>query len=184
MPNGKVLSKALVDMRGDTTGTYQLIMQVFAPAVVTKGKMTEGIMCGSCWSDIVSISDEAFVILVIMNSWNTWVPEDLKIVDHNWPRDAPVWSTAGQGKTACKFGGWKQTGVEKYTGLFKQVRQDRSNSDACQAFDKKMEERVVETLSGKNKKKMNLQNGDKEVSNEPDGSLVLSAVAETITEMW
>ena len=185
MPNGKALNQALVDKRGDTTGTYQLLMQVFAPAVVTKGTMTDGIMTGLCWSNIVSISDEAFVILGLINAWNTWVPEDLKITDDKWPQDTPAYSTCGQGKTAAKFNGWSLAGVKRYAEIFQQVRHNRSDLDACLDFDEKMEKVIVEQLSDKNRKKMNRHNGaNEDVSNGPAESF-LSEVADTIADgMW
>jgi hypothetical protein len=185
MPKGTVLRNVIKTMRRDTTGTYAFIMKVFAPAVVTNKKMTNGVMCDKAWSSIVSVSDEAFILLALLNAWNTWVTDDLKIPfsDEEWPQDKQVWSTDGQGSAAAKYKGWAKTGLEYYATLFKAVRQDRCDNEQNNAFNIKMSGLMKETLSKKNKAKLERQNGERTGTTNAPVESFYSSMLDTIQDM-
>jgi hypothetical protein len=114
-------------MRIDTTDTYKLIMVVFGPGCVTSKYLTNKTMAGVAWSDIVTAQDEAFILLVLLNYWNAWFPDNLKILTDNWNQDSAMWSTKGVGKNWSPFGGWDVAAHNLYTKLFEKVRENRSD---------------------------------------------------------
>jgi hypothetical protein len=154
MPNGAVLLRIVAKMRADTTELYKLLMVVFAPGVVTKNHLNSGIMSGKSWSSLVTVSDEAFVLLVLLNSWNTWVTDALKINNEAYPMDATVWSTAGKGKNWRKFLGWSRDGVLRYAQLFRAVKADRINQARSDLFDEQMRDAIIKTMSKKHQNQL------------------------------
>jgi hypothetical protein len=86
LPEGDAILTAVRDMRQDTTGVYQLLLSIFVPAFVTRAIMIRGIKEGKSWSDMVSVSDEAFVVVFVLNFWNTLVTGiTKKITAEDWP---------------------------------------------------------------------------------------------------
>ena len=171
MPNGATLHAVIDCMHQDRTGTYQLLMLVFAPAIRNAKYVKNEIMCGKAWSDSITISDEAFVLLAVLNGWNTWAPESLKIKDTNWPKNEACWSSAGKGSTWCKFVGWKDEGVKLYTELFDKVSQDHSDVERNKAFDVKMRELIIKTLPSTSQDKLTKANQVRDTSTIAPGNL-------------
>lgn len=84
LPDATTLFEAIGGMRKDETSWYRWIMTTFAPAVVTRHKLIEGIKANLKWSEIVTTSDEAFIITMVLNYWNAWVPVSKKITMVHW----------------------------------------------------------------------------------------------------
>ena len=157
MPNGATLRTAIANMRKDQTGTYHLLMRVFGPAIVTSSHIKNAIMNGTEWTTAVTDSDEAFLLLALLNGWNTWAPENLKIDNENWPKSSPKWSDAGRGGNWTKFCGWKRAAIKEYAALVRAVRQDRLDVESNINFNARMREVIILTLSKECQRK--LENG-------------------------
>ena len=156
MPTGAVFRHVINgSMRMDTSDTYKLIMLVFAPGCVTSKHLTNKIMAQVAWSDIVTAQDEAFILLALLNYWNEWFPDNLKILTSDWKPDSAMWSTKGVGKNWSPFGGWDVAAHDLYKNLFDKVIVDRSDPVRNSAFDAAMHPLIIASFSAKNKKKMN-----------------------------
>ena len=84
-------------------------------------------------SEVVTVSDEAFLLLVLENHWNTLHDPD----DENGDT-----STKAKGKYTVKgtnetFKGWTEAGIKWYNEIYRSVQQDRE--DAEEAEDKAKE---------------------------------------------
>jgi hypothetical protein len=188
IPTGNTLLYGLAAMREDDSNTYNLLMSTLSPAVVTKGTMNNGIINGTPWSEIVSISDEAFIILEVLNSWNTWVPDDYKIavddgpedlpppapgVDRIWPQDTTVWSAQGRSSEWRHFVGWAKESIRYYVTLMNSIAEDRADPAKNDAFDAIMRYHIIEGMSETNKAKV-ASNSNNDTANQ-DTSQVSTA---------
>jgi hypothetical protein len=69
-------------------------------------------------SQSISVSDEAFALLLLLNDWDKWHAE----------QEAPprkidaLYTSSTQGNK--KFLGWSDAGIAKYNSLFKQKERD------------------------------------------------------------
>ena len=128
-----------------------LLMSLFAPAVTTTTYLKEQIESGVPWSQAVTVSDETFVLLVLLNFWNVWAQEELKITQPDRPKDKAVWSTKGHGKYWSKFAGWDSRGIDRYVELLTAVEKNRSDVILNTSFDEEMRKQVITTLLLKRK---------------------------------
>jgi hypothetical protein len=147
MPNGAMVEKIIDLMRDDTTGTYKLLMLVLAPGLVTKNKIANGMVNGTNWSEIVTVSDEAFLMMALLNYWNTWVQDNLKLTRTDFHQDKTQWSTAGRGKTWCKYNGWDTGAITVMVSCQKAVVANRANRERNDKFDEDMRALIIPTLS-------------------------------------
>ena len=139
---------AISKMRQDTTGTYHLLMRVFAPAIVTSGHIKNEIANGALWTAAVTETDEAFILLALKNGWNTWAPEHLKITAEGWHQTRPLWSEKHRGGNWCKFVGWDPVALQEYSALMAAVHQDRcSEETGNNNFNATMRQLIIPTLS-------------------------------------
>mgnify|MGYP003551515233 FL=1 len=150
--------------RSDTTGTYLLLMMVFAPAIVTSAYLKNKIKCQKNWSEIVTASDEAFILLALLSSWNTFVSENLKITSDEWPKKEARWSTAGRGKNWSKFVGWKPESIVLNMSLFDEVTKDRADLERNKTFDQKIKTLVIDTMSQRDQNNINKVTNDRTVT--------------------
>ena len=89
-------------------------------------------------SDFVTFSDEAFALLLIENSWDTWkkaVQDEKSNVDASNARRRGV--NGLQTKYTCNGakvranGGWRKEGHQRFRELKKEVIEDRKNEKAA-----------------------------------------------------
>lgn len=174
MPTGQELLDVLGNMRADTTGTYKLLMHIFGPAIKTKKVMDNAIFNDVPWTETVTISDEAMIILLVLNFWNIWVPDHLKIgptlspanlpalpdnAKRTWPQDRAVWSTRGRCASAAKMQGWADESIAYYKILSLQVAANRNNAQRNQVFDMDLRAMAIEAMSKTNKEALARKNG-------------------------
>jgi hypothetical protein len=79
-------------------------------------------------SEFVTVSDEAYTMIVIENSYKRWLAEANdpdKVNRENWPN--ALWTADPQG--ACLFNGWKREGITKYGKLMFAIRDRRELKD-------------------------------------------------------
>ena len=156
LPNGSVFLKVLENKRSDTTGIYELFMSIFGPAVTTAKYLKSKIENGVKWSDAVSVSDEAFISLALLNYWNSWVSDDLKIKDDPiYPLDKAVWSTAGRGTNWKQYVGWDKAALKKFVTITEEVQADReADLRQSEKFDANLRLEVIKTMSAKCRQKL------------------------------
>ena len=136
---------------GKISPVYRDMMLLFTKPLVTRDRIkSEG---GTVpWSSLVSASDEAFIVLQILNAWNVWNAEDetmLAPVDKGWAASGKtLYTVRNNNKTRDKEGqaggdagqvgsqsdekvvheqrgGWTTKGLKKYVELMKLVKADR-----------------------------------------------------------
>ena len=110
--------------------------------MVLSGIMNNEILNHTAWSKIVSVSDEAFILLALENYWNAWVPDPLKIKKVAWPQDKAAWSTAGRGKDWKIYGGWNPVAIARCHQLYKDIERDRNDGERNEQFNNAMLEEM------------------------------------------
>ena len=98
---------------------FFIFYDTFVTCVSGKKKWTPSVKVNMTISGSgrVSISDEAFTELVLMNYWNRWVH-----------KDKPTWTDSRIG--SVEFQGWSADGHMKFNELFKRVQEQRNTIEA------------------------------------------------------
>ena len=106
----------------------------FLPCVLGRKNWVEGLRRGYEWKKFVSLSDEAYGLLVLENLWDQWQWEfgnpDATKSDKRIKGGGPVYST-GIGKEAKLMKGWSKEGVVRLNALMELVRMDRTDIEAA-----------------------------------------------------
>ena len=118
----------------DTDGPYLGAMTLFCdsilPEVVGKVAMRKGVTKMRI-SEFVTVTDEAFALLVLENIWDTWwnTPlDELKAgagVDEKGKRKVRAGKYTGDWRRAGRHQGWSKEGLERMNKLIKLVEKDR-----------------------------------------------------------
>jgi hypothetical protein len=96
-------------------------------------------------SESVTVSDEAFALLILVNNWDKWMAEHNSLAR----KIDALYTSSTQGNK--KFSGWSDAGIQKYNKLFDQIEKDRSSDQR-----REMEEKFLKSLqrtNGSNKRK-------------------------------
>ena len=120
--------------------------------------MNNEILNHTAWSKIVSVSDEAFILLAWENYWNVWVPDPLKIKKVAWPQGKAAWSMAAHGKDWKIYGGWNPVAIAHYHQLYKDVERDQNDDKQNEQFDNAMLEEMKKHLSKKKQQQLRQHN--------------------------
>ena len=102
----------------------------------------------------MTVSDEAFVYLVLCNYWENWedFSEGMPEADR-WPAKFTKRRTAHR-----KHQGWSKDGFKKYNELHRLVQKDRQTTEGAEMeeeFSAKKEEEEKEGMNAKKRKRMN-----------------------------
>lgn len=109
-----------------------VFFEFFLPGVVGKKKFKNRVDLQRV-SDIATISDEAFAILLLENSWEKWTDEVLKNTKDPEKLEMPKWTKIpDSGKRYC---GWRKEGILHFNELYKTVKQDRLDDEKKQKED-------------------------------------------------
>ena len=88
-----------------------------------KKKFDKKQQCSVLFSDICTVSDEAFGRLTIERCWDTWTKEcEQKQIQPN-VKNLSIYTT---NKTNKRFGGWSSAGMKRYDEIAKLVKSDRT----------------------------------------------------------
>jgi len=129
-PEGPDLNELLDKGRQDPKA-YTFFCHFFLPHVVGKQRWRNGIKTGAAISKLATVSDEAFTLLILENSWDRWLwevgksKEEIKaaIEDGTIPQAK---YTLGKGQKARKNMGWSEDGMKRYQQIAKEiVKKDR-----------------------------------------------------------
>ena len=117
---------AIGDMRTGREGynnAYETMFHVFMPHVVGVFQWNDSMSRDGKLEEIVSVTDEAFCLLVLENNWDRWFDMYNEL---NTRRDAKY--TLQKRKRGCKFtSGWTKEGLKRYKRLHQLVTADREN---------------------------------------------------------
>jgi hypothetical protein len=117
-------------------------------------------------SDIATVSDESFLLLVIENNFKRWmeevehrakvavITEDNESEDETWKDTiaSALYTNSGKSRANGKgsnrrCGGWSREGCMRFNDLYGRVREDRKSRDA---FEQALKERFAQAHSSNN----------------------------------
>jgi hypothetical protein len=195
LPDGATFLAAIGNMRKDRSGWYKWLMVTFAPAIVTRHRLLDGIKVNKKWSDLVTKSDEAFVIVMVLNYWNSWVPAEKKLVSEHWgapkpqyvqtpwPQEVPAWSSKGRGKHWTPCLGWNTSAVACYLDYLSKVKDDRAQEFDNDAFDEIMRLEVIRTMSQREQKRMGIQGSKNDGNGTHEVNTVSASLAQSLSDL-
>jgi len=122
----------ILNLRQDSTGLYFKFIEYFIAPVVGKIFYKEN-RCDRLISDYISVSDEAFAILIFENNYETWCD----MVKRNNTKLSPViqkytngGSSSGKNGSSRRYQGWNSEGIKRFNDLFDLVKADRESAHA------------------------------------------------------
>jgi len=160
---------------------FKQLCDEFMPCVVGRSKW-----CAESYhkelSQIATATDEAWVLLVLENSWDLWKQmaewESRKEVLPKEERKATKW-TAGA-TSAVRYEGWGAAGLQAYNEIVDQVREDRAarGRDFNKSFLTYKKEEREKMRSGKKRRRDESQDDQLTLVNIANDASVLSDVEE------
>lgn len=127
-------------LEGRTNRAYTVVYQRFLPCVVGKQLWETRMKEGNDDIGLCTVSDEAYVLLALENSWDRWIDIFKKngkqvfyqrgLKSKEWVSDVPPLYTSGgivfkDPTKRPKNKGWSTKGIERYNELHKDVKLDR-----------------------------------------------------------
>ena len=141
---------------------YTYFCHFFLPHVVGKNRWRNGIRKGAAINTLATVSDEAFALLLLENSWDRWLwevdktkAETLQVIENE--TTPPTLHTLGKGKKARKNMGWTSNGLKRHQQIAQDiVEKDRKNDEEATAsgrhgFDERYHEISSKYGGGSNK---------------------------------
>ena len=133
-----------MDMR-QLAETYEMFFTYFIPAIGRRTYWKHVVANAKTDNDITTVSNEAFVLLILENNWNRWldiyIKNDGKIVPMKGRGKRyldcdilPKYTRGGampglHSERTGDFGkGWTNEGIERFNELFDKVKEDRINN--------------------------------------------------------
>lgn len=168
--------KDILELRENVNNAYDFVYDCVLRCVVGKAQWKALLKNGSNISNIVSVSDEAFCLLVLDNGWDRWT----KIVKENITcskkcRKMKSKYTNENRIGPIMFDGWKIEGLEKYNDYVYQVLVDReTHPDYDSEYTAK--------LAYKNGKKMNQESTTNETAEEKRNRMLQLQQLQTFNE--
>ena len=125
---------------------FRMVLERFVPGVIGRRLYKKRLKsCPKKDGALFTASDEAFMLLLLENSWNRWMdiylsdpekasaPRPLCLEPRKWRflSDEPTLYTAGgiryrKGKEGRSTNGWTPEGIQRYNELFHMVKRDRA----------------------------------------------------------
>ena len=140
--NGKMtVIEDVFDLRKDTNGAYTLFCDHVLAAVVGKS-LWKTKSVGLRISTIATVSDEAFALLLLLNSWDVW--NESNTASNKQAR----YTRNGAGTK--KGEGWTMDGLVKFNEFAIMVRRDRKANNNM--FEAAYLDNKANTLAGKGRK--------------------------------
>jgi hypothetical protein len=117
----------IMALRMNCNGAYTIFCDYVLSQVVgrNKWKKTRHL---NVVSTLATVSDEAFALLLLKNSWDMWIEmAELDSKKGGEPTEKRMkttkWTQSGAG--TIKYGGWKEEGLKQFNILAKKVLEDR-----------------------------------------------------------
>jgi hypothetical protein len=122
----------ILNLRQDSTGLYFNFIEFFIAPVVGKIFYKDN-CCEKMVSEFISVSDEAFALLIFENSYETWCD----MLKTNNTKNSGVFckytnggSSTGRNASSRRYQGWNAEGIKRFNVLFDLVKADRTKSHA------------------------------------------------------
>jgi hypothetical protein len=140
--DGETLMNLLEGPSNDVDGAYTLMCMEFLPTMVGVKNWKENVGKRS-FDEFVTVSDEAFVMVVLENSWCHWLDvHEGKLSQDAWEKDNKERSSRKakllkenqiasdfkytNGGTGCKGSqGWKANGISRFNHLYDMLENER-----------------------------------------------------------
>ena len=143
----------IMQMRQEENIPYFDFIEFFVSSVIGKSCYKQN-SCDKLLSEYVTISDEAFAILIFENNFDAWV--DMGIRKDTSGTQVPRKYTNG-GKSKADVGssqhnkGWSEEGLKRFNELFDKVKKNRSSPEA-KDFEEKFRAYCDNKVGSKKKK--------------------------------
>ena len=145
---------SILKLRTDSTGLYSVFIEYFISPVIGKIFYKEN-RCERLVSDFVSVSDEAFALLIFENNHATWCD----MIRQNITKSSSVickytnggCSNAPNGSSR-QYQGWNPEGIKRFNDLFDLVKDDR-NAPHAKLFEESFRADCENKSLGKKRKK-------------------------------
>ena len=127
MKKGEMPEQDDIQEMRENEETYKIFCNKLLPCIVGKNEWNK-----LCWqihvSKIATISDEAFTILLLENSWDVWKEmADRDDDEENTPyATKPRWTN--HSLAAKRYQGWCKEAHKRYNELYKKVQMDRESN--------------------------------------------------------
>ena len=132
-----------MDKRKDINGAYTYFYDNILRCVVGKKIWKCNICRNASITDFVSVSDEAFGLLVLENGWEKWKQIHQEKIQHaEEKKKIKARYTNAEREGNSSFDGWKSVGLKRYNDLCLEVIKDRRSGEGVY-FDEKYCEALV-----------------------------------------
>ena len=144
----------ILKLRTDSTGLYSAIIEYFISPVIGKIFYKEN-RCERLLSDFVSVSDEAFALLIFENNHATWCD---MIRQNNTKSSSVICKYTNGGCSNAPNGssrhyqGWNTEGIRQFNDLFDLVKVDQ-NAPHAKLFEESFKTDYDYKSLGKKRKK-------------------------------
>jgi hypothetical protein len=129
-------------MRDDEKGTYSMFCEQVLSHVVGREVWKKRCHTNAI-EEFVTVSDEAFALFLLENSWDVWIATSAK------ETEIPETRYSQRGPGIKKYGGWTEEGIERFNKLYDIVEEDRAHNKG--KFDTGFKERKLAEIRGKTK---------------------------------
>ena len=112
---------------------------------------------------LITVSDEAFALLVLENGWEKWTKQhNEKTTNKKAKKDIKSLHTNDAREGNSSFDGWKPEGLDRFNMLVYKVIRDRKSVEG-KAFDKQYNDGLLQASSAATRKKKRPPETDPEV---------------------
>jgi len=155
------LMEDVLTMRENRNGAYVVFCENVLSQVVGKTKWkTEGHLLRM--SEMATVSDEAFALILLENSYDYWEDMAMHCGDKSYVSKVQAKYTKN-GAGTKKFQGWVEEGLVRFNNLARQVKASRKKD--CLAFQNEQKEKKGEIEFGKGgKRKKRLVERDENIN--------------------
>ena len=116
---------------------FFFILKWFGNCFVNHKEYSILVQANSLFSEVATISDEAFGYFTLERCWDSWQ----KFKETNG--EEQIENDHSVRKSNTKFGGWKQSGPERYSEIAKLVKISR-DTDLCKEIEKEYKKQIWE----------------------------------------
>ena len=136
-----------MNLRKNKNNGYYFFYDCILRCVVAKMKWKKLVRKNLPISSLITVSDEAFALLVLENGWEKWKQHyENKLQDVKEKKKIKSLYTNDERDGNSSFDGWKPEGLERFNFLVYKVIKDRDSLEG-KAFDSRYNESLLESLS-------------------------------------
>lgn len=137
LPTLEEILKLRQSPRNSNNTPFTFVVEHLAGAVIGQQKWKMG-RCYTPMTKSMSVSDEAFMLLLLENQYEMWKEAKTSRVGRG------IYTENSRNK---KFCGWSNDGIRRFNELIKEVRENRNKQ-----YSKSVEEETFKTLAERHKK--------------------------------